>query len=157
MNHWLNHRKTIIFPFLSNQVLGQYQKGNRTGPAHAVRNKNCRGTTTKTDIVECIHYDIWPNSANSFITRLKPHNWPSNKIIWNIQSQGCDVAHVGHHDSKNNDIQWRISFPGEQSLRLNFTDVQILCYVLIKIIQRENLNTSQSEVLSSFHIKHVMF
>ena len=66
-------------PFLSSQ--GPFQKGDRTGPAHAVHHKGCSGTTTKTDIVECIHYDIWPNSANSFITRLKPHNWPSNKII----------------------------------------------------------------------------
>ena len=40
---------------------------------------------------------------------------------------------------------------------LDLTDVQILCYALIKIILRENLNTSQREVVSSFHIKHVIF
>jgi hypothetical protein len=78
-------------------------------------------------------------------------------MLENIQSQGCDVAPVGHRDYQNNDIQWRISFPGEQSLLLVLTDVQILCYALIKIILRENLNTSQREVVSSFHIKHVMF
>jgi hypothetical protein len=78
-------------------------------------------------------------------------------MLENIQSQWYDVAPVGHHDSKNSDIQWRISFPGEQSLLLDLSDVQILCYVLIKIILRESLNTSQREVVSSFHIKHVMF
>jgi hypothetical protein len=78
-------------------------------------------------------------------------------MLENIQSQGYHVAPVGHHDSKNSDIQWRISFPGEQSLLLDLSDVQILCYVLIKIILRESLNTSQREVVSSFHIKHVMF
>jgi hypothetical protein len=78
-------------------------------------------------------------------------------MLENIQSQGCEVAAVGHHDSKSNDIQWRISFPGERSLFLDLTDVQILCYALIKIILQENLNTSQREVVSSFHIKHVLF
>jgi hypothetical protein len=47
-------------------------------------------------------------------------------------------------------------FSGERSLLLDLTDVQILCYTLIKIILRENLNTSQRKVVSSFHIKHVL-
>ena len=96
----------------------------------------------------CIHYDMWPKSANSFISRRKPNNWPSNSMLENIKCQGCDVVPVGHHASKNNDIQWRISFPGERSLPLDLTDVQILCYALIKIILKENLNTSQREVVS---------
>ena len=78
-------------------------------------------------------------------------------MLENIKSQGYDVAAVGHHDSQNNDIQWRISFPSEESLLLDLTDVQVLCYALIKIILIENLNTSQREVVSSFHIKHVIF
>jgi hypothetical protein len=59
--------------------------------------------------------------------------------------------------SQNNDMQWRISFPVERSLPLDLTDVQIFCYVLIKIILKKNMHTSQREVISSFHIKHVMF
>jgi hypothetical protein len=127
------------------------------GPSHTLHNKRYRGRVKPVDMVHCIHYDVWPNSANSFITRRKPNNWPSNCMIKNIQSQGCDVAPVGHHDGKNNDIQWRISFPGESSLLLDLNDVQILCYVLIKTIIKETMNTSQREVVSSFHIKHVMF
>jgi hypothetical protein len=46
-------------------------------------------------------------------------------MLEHIQGQGCDVVPVGHHDSRNNDIQWRISFPGEQSLLLDLTDVQM--------------------------------
>jgi hypothetical protein len=127
------------------------------GPACTIQAKDIIGNTRKNDHVYCIHYDKWPKSANPFITRSKPNNWPSNSMLENIQSQGCDVAPVGHHDSQNNDIQWRISFPGEQTLVFDLSDVQILCYALIKIILRENLNTSQREVVSSFHIKHVMF
>ena len=127
------------------------------GPAHTIHTKDLLGYITKSDIVYCIHYDMWPNAANSFITRSKPNNWPSNSMLENIKIQGCDVAPVGHHDSQNNDIQWRISFPGEHNLSLDLTDVQTFCYALIKIILRENLNTSQREVVSSFHIKHVFF
>jgi hypothetical protein len=123
----------MIFLF-SNQVLGPCQKGDITGPADAVYRKQ-RGRTTKNiDFVECIHYDIWPNSANSSITRRRPNNWTSNITIGNIKCQGCDVVPVGHHDSEANDMQRRISFLGEQILLLDLTDVQILCYALIKII-----------------------
>jgi hypothetical protein len=127
------------------------------GPAHTIHIKDLLGYSTKSDNVYCIHYDMWPNSATSFITRSKPNNWPSNSMLENIKIQGCDVAPVGHHDSQNNDIQWRISFPGEHNLSLDLTDVQTFCYALIKIILKETLNTSQREVVSSFHVKHVMF
>jgi hypothetical protein len=133
------------------------QKFHINGPAFTAHCKDNGRLTHTVDSVFCIHYDTWPNSANSFITRRKPNNWPSKSMLENIKSQGCDVAPVGHHDSQNSDIQWRISFPGERSLLLDLTEVQILCYALIKIILRENLNTSQRELVSSFHIKHVIF
>ena len=133
-----------------------FQNSEINGPAFTIHAKDIIGNTRKNDNVYCIHYDKWPKSANPFITRSKPNNWPSNSMLENIQSQGCDVVPVGHHDSQNNDIQWRISFPGEQTLIFDLSDVQILCYALMKIILRENLNTSQREVVSSFHIKHVM-
>ena len=133
-----------------------FQNSEINGPAFTIHAKDIIGNTRKNDNVYCIHYDKWPKSANPFITRSKPNNWPSNSMLENIQSQGCDVVPVGHHDSQNNDIQWRISFPGEQTLIFDLSDVQILCYALMKIILRENLNTSQREVVSSFHIRHVM-
>jgi hypothetical protein len=133
------------------------QEWNKNGPAQSVQRLDHSGYTREIDDVFCIHYDTWPNLVNSFITRRKPNNWPSNRTLENIQRQGCDVAPVGHHDSKNNDVQWRISFPGERNLLFDLNDVQILCYALMKIILRENLNTFQREVVSSFHIKQVIF
>ena len=149
--------KDFIIPVKMDRSLDTWQEIYIKGPAHTFHNKNNEGLTKASDIVYCFPYDLWPSSANSFITRRKPNNWPSNSMIEHIKSQGCEVVPVGHHDSQNNDIKWRISFPGEQSLILDLTDVQILCYALIKIILRANLNTSQREVVSSFHIKHVMF
>ena len=143
-------------PINFHSYLDVMKKCDTHGPAHTFYDDYVMRNRAL-DAVWCIHYDAWPNSANSFITRRRPNNWPSNSMLENIKGQGCDVAPVGHHDSDNNHIQWRLSFPGEHSLILDLTDVQILCYALIKIILRENLNTSQREVVSSFHVKHVMF
>ena len=144
-------------PFEFHRIFKECFKKDINGlPLTSHRNDNS-GYTITTDCVYYIHHDMWPNSANSFITRRKPNNWPSKSMLENIQSQRCDIASIGHHDSKNNDIQWRITFHGKRNLLLNLTDVQILCYALIKIILMENLNTFQREVVSSFHIKHVMF
>jgi hypothetical protein len=149
--------KDYIIPFELERSLNTCQHIYINGPAHTVHNKDHRGLTKQVDTVYCIHCDMWPNSTNSFITIRKPNNWPSNSMLANIQSQGCDVAPVGYHGGIDNDIQWCISFPGEHNLLLELNDVQILCYALIKIILKETLNTFQREVVSSFHIKHVMF
>ena len=146
-----------FIPVEEDRFLDSCETIDINGPAHTIHCDNYGGFTIKTDNVFCIHYDTWPKSAKSFITRRKPNNWPSNSMLENIQRQGFDVVPVGHHDSENNDIQWRISFSGEHHLVLDVNDVQILSYALIKIILNENLNTSQREVVSSFHIKHVIF
>ena len=146
-----------IFPYNVTTIMDERQIREVNGAAHAASYYYHNRLLANMDRVFCIHHDMWPNSANSFIIRDKPNKWPSKGMLENIKSQGYDVAAVGHHDSQNNDIQWRISFPGEESLLLDLTDVQVLCYVLIKIILRENLNTSQREVVSSHQIKHVIF
>jgi hypothetical protein len=92
------------------QILELCEKRDINGPAHTNYFGNRIGFITKIDIVHGIHHDLWPNSAYSFITRRKPNNWPSNSMLENIKSQGYDVAPVGHHDSQNKDIQWRIFF-----------------------------------------------
>ena len=139
-----------------NQTLELCEKRVIHGPAHTNYLEDKLGLITKIDVVYCIHHDLWPNSAISFITRRRPNNWPSNSMLENIKNQGYDVAPVGHHDSTNNDIQWCISFPGEQNILLHLTDIQILCYALIKIILRENLNTSQSGVLIPYKTCNVL-
>ena len=50
------------------------QKREINGPAHNIHKTDFIGHTRKTDYVYCIHYDMWPNSANSFITRREPNH-----------------------------------------------------------------------------------
>jgi len=92
-------------PFELDGFLNSCQKIYINGLAHTFHCQEYRGVTKTIDNVFCIHYDMWPNSANSSITRRRPNDWPSDIMLENIQSQGCDVAPVGHHDSKINDIQ----------------------------------------------------
>ena len=116
-------KRPIKLPKELNRLFDSSKKRYINGPACKIYYENNRGFTQTTDTVYCIHYDVWPNSANLFIIRRKPNNWPSNSMLENIKRQGCDVVPVGHNDSKNNDIQWRISFPGERSLLVDLTDV----------------------------------
>ena len=146
--------KTVIPPDLS-LCYDAWKKADIHGPAHRYDIDGAKCKTTY-DNVGCIHYDVWPNSANSFITRRKQNNWPSNSMLANIKSQCCDVAPVGHHDSKNKDIQWRISFPGERSLLLDLTDVQILCYALIKIILKEAFHRKNNSKESNTCIRQLI-
>ena len=54
-------------PLDFHSFLDSCQKMDINGPAHTIYNEDnwCNKTM---DIVDCIHYDMWPNSANSFIT-----------------------------------------------------------------------------------------
>ena len=93
-------------------LLEACQKRDINGPAHTLHLKTRSGITKTMDVVYCIPYDMWPDSANSFIARPKPNDWPSTSMLEDIKSQGCDVVPVGHYDSEDNDKQWRISFSG---------------------------------------------
>ena len=56
------------------RIFDSSPKRDRNGPAYTMLNKDHRGLTNTSDAVYCIHYDVWPNSANTFITRSRPNN-----------------------------------------------------------------------------------
>ena len=90
--------------FLLPGKFDQCPQSEINGPAHTTYTRVDFGDTTKADKVFCIHYDMWPDSVKSFISRRKPNIWLSNSMLENIQNQGCDLVPVGHHDSNSNDI-----------------------------------------------------
>ena len=73
--------------------LDSCQKRDINRPAHTIYNED-NWCSKAMNIVHCIHHDMWPNSANTFITRHNPTNWSSNSKLENIQNQGCDVVPV---------------------------------------------------------------
>jgi hypothetical protein len=61
-----------IIPIEMHPMLETYQQINE--PSRSFYNKLYKGRVQSVDMVHCIHYDVWPNSANLFITRSKPNN-----------------------------------------------------------------------------------
>ena len=62
------------------------------------------------DLVSCFHCPSWPPRASEFLTRPRPHGWPSQSLKDKIQQAGCHVVGVGYPHSDNKDIEWRWSF-----------------------------------------------
>ena len=62
------------------------------------------------DHLDCFHCPSWPPCASEFLTHPRPHGWPSQSLIDQIQQAGCHVVGVGHPHSDNKHIEWRWSF-----------------------------------------------
>ena len=56
------------------RFIESFQIMDINGPAQTINIIHKTVGTAKSDYVMCIHYDAWPNSANSFITRRKANN-----------------------------------------------------------------------------------
>ena len=97
---YLTKPSTSSIPSDFHTLLDACQKRDINGPSHTVHHKKRTRITKSMDVVYFIQYDTWPDSAKSFITRRRRNNWPSNNLLENIKSKGCNVIPVGHHESK---------------------------------------------------------
>ena len=89
----------------------------------------------------------------------KQRHWPTAETIRKISTLKCEVVAVGDHDSAFLDpcLKWRISYTlWERELIWSFQDVQIYCYVFLKIFLKRKLKY-KSEDITSFHVKNVVF
>ncbi|CAC5417819.1 unnamed protein product [Mytilus coruscus] len=113
------------------------------------------------DNVPCLYFDYWPPCAYDWTTRFKPNGWPEDRIIKQIVSHKCMLAPVGHHDSSDKDVQFRLSITGENILFQHLNNVQVHCYILLKIILKDKLrpilNSDNKDILSSYCMKNVIF
>ncbi|VDI20988.1 Hypothetical predicted protein [Mytilus galloprovincialis] len=113
------------------------------------------------DNIPCLYFDYWPPCAYDWTIRFKPNGWPKDEIINQIVSQKCMLAPVGHHDSSNKDVQFRLSVTGENLLFKHLNQVQVYCYILLKIILKDKLRpiltSDNKDILSSYCMKNVVF
>ena len=65
---------------------------------------------------------------------------------------------ASHPDSDEKEFQWRISFSEpERLLVTRFNDVQLMCYILLKIIKNEIIKQQiKEDTLTSYHFKTCM-
>ena len=127
------------------------------GPCAAFDN-SVGPTKFSTDCAFCLPYNNIPTEALNFISRPKNYDWPPLKIIDSLREHGCHIAPIGDKLSETSSIEWRMSYVlTERELVWSFNDIQCKCYVILKMILNELINTVESDVLSSYMLKTVMF
>ncbi|XP_045205110.2 uncharacterized protein LOC123557605 [Mercenaria mercenaria] len=110
------------------------------------------------DIVSAFHCNSWPVEARPWLSRQGKGRWPTEDMKRNCKTTGCFVVPVSSKNSKNEELEWRISTSHAESLlmfSLNIT--QLRCYILMKMILKTFINPQCDGVLSSFMCKTVLF
>ncbi|KAL4224184.1 hypothetical protein ACF0H5_017637 [Mactra antiquata] len=96
-------------------------------------------------------------ALNVWRTRPRKYDWPRESLIRHIMSLPTYVVPVGHKGSFNTDLEWRMSFVrAEIKLVQSLNNVQMKIFLLLKIVAKHYLN-SESEIISSYVIKNIMF
>ena len=109
------------------------------------------------DKVPCLISPSWPPCTSEFLTRPRPHGWPSQSLIDKIQQAGCHVVGVGHPHSDNKDIEWRWSFSvAEKELIHDMCDTMAGVMYALKAIKKKNwikVNDDKPTTFCSYYIK----
>ena len=108
------------------------------------------------DLVHCLHCPYWPPCASDFLTRTRPHGWPSQRLIGSIQQAGTLVVGVGHPQSKNKGKEWRWSFSvAERFLMHGMNKKMAACIYLLRAIKKSHWipNISDETIFCSYFIK----
>ncbi|VDI65420.1 Hypothetical predicted protein [Mytilus galloprovincialis] len=111
------------------------------------------------DFAFCLKCEKWISQAQPWIVRLRT-TWPSPDLISKIVSCGVLYVPIGYKGSRNENLQWRISFSvAEKILVFSFNHVQLLCYALLKILLKEIVEKDKDlkSLLCSYFLKTLMF
>ncbi|XP_060069225.1 uncharacterized protein LOC132549318 [Ylistrum balloti] len=100
----------------------------------------------------------WPVAADEWLTRRCEHQWPDLKTIEKIQSMGCSLVPIGHADSPEKHLEWRISFnKAERELVWSFNGTQYACIYFMKIFFHAKIRPKFPDVFPSYFIKTAIF
>ena len=107
------------------------------------------------DYVYAVRCRKIPNCASEWFTRQRHYNWPTPQWIDKCKTLGCFFVFVGHPDSEERHLQWRMSFSlQERFLVTQFNSVQLKCYILTKIIKKDIIQKDVGEKsLTSYQCK----
>ncbi|XP_052785811.1 uncharacterized protein LOC128221311 isoform X2 [Mya arenaria] len=119
-----------------------------------------RSFSDKWDFVLAFKCKVLPPEVDRWFRRPRCGQWPTPEMMKEASECSCFLVPVGHFESRNEDIEWRLS-PSqiERILVFSFTTVQLKCYVILKMIKNyinEHYFSIHSK-FTSFHCKTVMF
>ena len=103
------------------------------------------------DLVPCFQGLSWPPCTSEFLTRPRPHGWPSQTLIDKIQQAGCHVVGVVHPHSDNKDTEWRWSFSvAEKELIHDMCNTMTGVMYLLKAVKNKRWTKQDPEKPTTF-------
>ncbi|VDI02882.1 Hypothetical predicted protein, partial [Mytilus galloprovincialis] len=111
------------------------------------------------DIAYCLHCKSWITQAQQWLSRSN-NAWPDYDVKQSIIEHGVLFVPKGGQESPKEELQWRTSFSiGEKLLVYTFSHTQLLCYVLMKILLKDVIDTDLNckELLCSYFMKTILF
>ena len=138
-----------------------------SGPALNRRDRPNRRNNYAHDYVPCLHWPKWPTMANRWCERKRTVEWPGERLICDIMSDGCHVVPVSHHDNddKSYHTEWRLSFSSAEKRLVNSLSMeQRQSYIIAKLIMKQVIKEIQErpsqppldKTPSSYHLKTIL-
>ena len=138
-----------------------------SGPALNRRDRPNRRNNYAHDYVPCLHCPKWPTMANKWSERKRTVEWPGERLISDIMSDGCHVVPVSHHDNDNEShhTEWRLSFSSAEKRLVNSLSMeQRQSYIIAKLIMKQVIKEIQErssqppldKTPSSYHLKTIL-
>ena len=118
-------------------------------------------TIPTVDRVPSIRCSTWPPMASTWVSRDRRYSWPSNQLVYELVSEGCDDVPVGHRAVADNRFQWRLSFSrAEVKLIRNWSPIQQIVYHMMRYFMKQELHKgdiigSESSICT-YHVKTLM-
>ena len=148
------HNRICLMPQFDAMV--KFPDSYRQGPAISLKENH---DIPSGDFVIALKGETWPDCVAEWLTRRREHGWPSPELIAKCKSLGFLLVPVGHPDSDETEKQFRLSFLHEERiLVVQFNSTQLKCYILLKLIKKEFIQSSiNEETLTTYHCKTCMF
>ena len=123
-------------------------------PAYTFRSHSGKAEVDRVPAIECVG---WPIDANEWKIR-QPRNWPSVDLVESISSSGFMVVPKPSDISGDMRREWRLSFSNQEAkLFDSFNECQAKVYYLLRSLYVRYLKEKIRGVLTSYHLKTVMF
>jgi len=111
------------------------------------------------DIVDAFPCNDLPEECEYLFCRSKAGHWPKQKSLEYAKHCPLFLIPQGHPHSSLNErkLQWRVSTAlTERVLMFDFTEVQMLVFILLKMLRLEYIKPSFGDNFSTYHIKTAM-
>jgi len=115
--------------------------------------------TDEIDTVYALPCNNLPKECEVLFKRPRPGHFPKPETLEYAKKGPVFFIPQGHPNSHPNDrkLQWRLSTTlTEQALMFDFTEIQLLVYILLKMLRIECIKPKLGDNFSTFHIKTAM-